>query len=483
MNEGLFLGIDLGTGSVRTVVMTEKGSVVAAASAGFNAESLTVQEGRHEQSPEMWWQAVCQAVKATANMLDAKDWQRLKAVAVDGTSGTLVAVDNAGTPLRPALMYNDPRASSEAAALNTAAGDFCGKLGYQFNASFALTKIAWLRKSEPAIFDNTARFLHQADYIVEQLTGRPAVTDYSNALKTGYDLLDECWPAWIDEYLGVTARLPRAVAPGVAIGAVSAHAAQQTALLQGLSVVAGASDGTAAFLASGARRPGDYNTTLGTTLVFKGISSHICRHPDGLIYCHKLPGGWWLPGAAGNTGAEWITAMFSDADLAAMDNAAVGRLPIDVLAYPLVRTGERFPFFAPNAKGFFTPETSDNVDRYAACLQGIGLVERLAYQVLDTTAGISGGEVFSTGGGSRSDIWMQCRANATGRVFHRPARGESACGAAVLAAAGSFFGGIGEAIEHMIRIERSFAPEPQHASMYNDLFDRFCAELRTRGYL
>ena len=140
MNEGLFLGIDLGTGGVRTVVMTEKGSVVAAASAGFNAESLTVQEGRHEQSPEMWWQAVCQAVKATANMLDAKDWQRLRAVAVDGTSGTLVAVDNAGTPLRPALMYNDPRASSEAAALNTVAGDFCSKLGYQFNASFALTK-------------------------------------------------------------------------------------------------------------------------------------------------------------------------------------------------------------------------------------------------------------------------------------------------------------------------------------------------------
>jgi xylulokinase len=380
-------------------------------------------------------------------------------------------------------MYNDPRPGGEADALNAAAGDFCGKLGYKFNASFALTKIAWLRSQEPAVFAQAARFIHQADYVVEQLTGQPAITDYSNALKTGYDLIDERWPAWIDEYLGIAARLPRVVAPGVAIGSVSAGAARATGLVPGLSVVAGASDGTAALLASGVRRPGDYNTTLGTTLVFKGISSRICRHPDGLIYCHKLPGGWWLPGAAGNTGAEWIAAMFPGADVQALDEAAAARLPIRCLAYPLVRSGERFPFLAPKAEGFFLPESPEPVDRYAACLQGVGLLERLGYQTLDAAAGASGGEVFSTGGGSRSDVWTQCRADATGRLIHRPACGESAFGAAVLAAAGSYYNGIGEAIQRMVRVDRSFEPERRLAPIYDELFEQFCAELRRRGYL
>jgi D-ribulokinase len=381
------------------------------------------------------------------------------------------------------MMYNDPRASSDADALNAAAADFCDKLGYQFNASFALTKIAWLRSHEPAIFSKVSRFIHQADYVVEQLTGQPAITDYSNALKTGYGLIDECWPAWIDEYLGIAAQLPQVVAPGTPIGSVSVCAAQQTGLPQGLSVIAGATDSTAAFLASGARRPGDCNTTLGTTLVFKGISSRICRHPDGLIYCHKLPGGWWLPGAAGNTGAEWIAAMFSGSNVPGLDEAAAGRLPIQCLAYPLVRTGERFPFLNPKAEGFFFPELSDPADRYAACLQGVGLLERLGYQVLDETAGASGGQVFSTGGGSRSDVWTQCRANVTGRLIQRPVCGESAFGAAVLAAAGSLYNGIGEAIERMVRMERTFEPEQHLAPIHDQLFDEFCAELRKRGYL
>ena len=176
-------------------------------------------------------------------------------------------------------------------------------------------------------------------------------------------------------------------APGSPIGAVSSAAAAETGLPEGLCVVAGATDGTAAFLASGARSIGDYNTTLGTTLVFKGISSQICRHPQGVIYCHKLPGGRWLPGAASNVGTDWIGAMFAGGDLAAMDAAAASRLPSRHIAYPLVRSGERFPFLAPDARGFFDAEMSDKADRYAACLQGVALVERLGYQVLDAAAG------------------------------------------------------------------------------------------------
>jgi sugar (pentulose or hexulose) kinase len=230
------------------------------------------------------------------------------------------------------------------------------------------------------------------------------------------------------------------------------------------------------------RRPGDYNTTLGTTLVFKGISSNPCCHPQGLIYSHKLPGGYWLPGAASNTGGEWIEAFFRGADLKLLDAQAAALLPVACLVYPLARQGERFPFLAPEAEGFRVSEPADQTELYAACLQGTALVERLAYQVLDQTAGVSGGQVYSTGGGSSSQVWMQCRADATGRVLHRPACSESAFGSAVLAAAGFRNTVVWQVVEEMVRQEHSFAPDPSKAAMYEDLSVRFAAELAKRGY-
>jgi xylulokinase len=481
----LFLGIDVGTGGLRVLAASQSGAIAGQVSTPLDRETLRTWEGQHEQPPTAWWEAVCRATSKLAGQLRSKGYaaSQLEAIAVDGTSGTLVVLDAAGQPLRPAIMYSDPRGASQADALNAAAGDFCRKLGYRLNPSFALVKIAWLRRHESATFKQAAHFVSQADYIAGLLTGKRGVSDYSNALKTGYDLLDDRWPQWIDELLGIGSRLPRIVAPGTKIGAISRHAAAATGLPEGLPVMAGATDGTTAFLASGARRPGDYNTTLGTTLVFKGISRQICRHPQGLIYCHKLPGGYWLPGAASNTGSEWIHAWFPKADLRAMDAAAAQRLPGECLCYPLACTGERFPFLSPKAQGFCFPQPSDAIDRYAACLEGTALVERLSYELLDQATGHSGGEVYSTGGGSRSDVWMQCRADITGRVLHRPACPESAFGAAILAAAESHDRDLAAAIQAMVRIERSFAPEPCRAGHSDRMYEQFWDQLQKRGYL
>lgn len=481
----LFLGIDVGTGGVRALAVSETGVVVAQASVPFDQAVLAPQLGRHEQPPAAWWEAVCGATSKLVDDLKAAGASpdQLAAVAIDGTSGTLLALDSAGRPLRPAMMYNDPRAAAEADEINRLAGPFCDKLGYRFRSSFALAKIVWLGNHEPATFDKTARFVHQADWILGRLRGEAGVSDSSNALKTGYDLVDECWPAWIGQLPGVIDRLPRVVAPGTEVGSVCTTAATETGLPKGLHVVTGATDGTTACLASGVRRPGDYNTTLGTTLVLKGLSRRICRHPDGLIYCHKLPGGLWLPGAASNTGGEWIGTMFSGADVRAMDAAAQPRLPVEHVAYPLVRPGERFPFLSDTAEGFFLTQPDDPVDRYAACLQGVAFLERLAYDVLDGVAGTVGGEVFSTGGGSRSAVWMQCRADVTGRVLHRPAWAESAFGAAVLAAAGSPDGSLNEAIGRMVHVRKTFSPATGRAGHYQRLYRRFCRALNERGYL
>jgi D-ribulokinase len=123
-----------------------------------------------------------------------------------------------------------------------------------------------------------------------------------------------------------------------------------------------------------------------------------------------------------------------------------------------------------------------DLDRYAACLQGVAMVERLGYEVLDAASGESGGDVYGTGGGSRSDVWTQCRADVTGRVIHRPRCGESAFGTAVLAAAGTHYNSIHEAVGEMVRRERSFEPDRGRTPAYDALYERFRGELRKRGY-
>ncbi|NQU12246.1 FGGY-family carbohydrate kinase [bacterium] len=480
----LFLGIDIGTGGVRALAVTRTGDVVARGATAFSLDATFQKRGdRHEQPPAAWWQALVDALRSLLRELSAAGHPvgSLRALAIDGTSGTLVCVDGAGQPLRPALMYNDGRAGTEAAELNVAAGPWCQKLGYRFGASYALARILWINRHEPTVFAATKRFVHQADYLVGRLSGAFGVTDYSNALKTGYDLVDERWPAWVAEFDGVRERLPQVVAPGSPLATISPVAAAATGLPAGLPIIAGVSDGTAGGIASGARRPGDGNSTLGTTLVFKAVSDRLCVDPRGLVYSHKLPNGCWLPGAASNVGAEWVGAWFGGSEPATLDVEAAALLPVAAVAYPLAHQGERFPFANKQAAGFCIPEVS-GPERFAACLQGTAFVERLGYEVLEGLMSQPVREIYSTGAASRSDVWLQCRADVTGRVLCRPACPEAAFGAAILAAAGTVHGDLDTAVAAMVHVDRWVEPRANRAARYEELYGRFRAELRQRGY-
>jgi sugar (pentulose or hexulose) kinase len=481
----VFLGIDVGTGSVRVLAVTDCGERLARSSVPLETKNTASHPDFHEQEVTPWWDCVSEACRLVVSELEGAGvaLDRLQALAVDGTSGTLVCLDETGAPVRSALMYNDNRAVTEAEQLTAAAPEFCDKLGYRFEASFALAKIAWIERHEPDIARQTKSFAHQADYITGLLTGEPITADYSNALKTGYDLVDERWPDWIQAHLpAVMDKLPVVVPPGTPIGCISRFAAARTGIPAGVPVIAGASDGVAATLASGVHSPGDYNTTLGTTLVFKGVSDCICKDPGGLIYSHKLPGGVWLPGAASNTGAAWIKELYQDEDLHTLDEQSLEHLPSSCVAYPLVRRGERFPFLSPTAEGFCDPKPSGTVERFAAYLQGVALLERRCYEILDRTTGSGGGQVYATGGGSVSDIWMQLRATVSNRVFHRPMSPESSLGSAILAATGTFFPKLADAVKSMVKFDRTFHPEARYRDEYDAIYLRFCRLLEDRGY-
>jgi sugar (pentulose or hexulose) kinase len=475
------LGLDLGTGGARALVVAEDGEVLAEASAKIEPlaeQGQLLLRGRHEQDPEAWWRAArCALGDATARARSrAGEHLELCALSVDGTSSTILGVDTAGRPTTPALMYDDGRAIEEASELGALAGE-------SLSPTSGVAKMRWIERELPQEFGATHVFLHQADFVVACLTGEVGVTDASNALKSGYDLASDAWAAWLTELPGLQARLPRVVEPGTPIGALRTEVASDLGLPPGLTVVAGVSDGTAGFLASGATAPGEDNTTLGTTLVFKRVSRREVRDEAGLLYCHRLPGGVWLPGAASNVGGGWIRAEYPDADLSDLDRRAQACLPSVHLAYPLHGRGERFPFRSSAAEAFCEPVAATESQSYAARLQGTAFVERLAYEVLDAATGPSSGPVYATGGGARSDVWTQLRSDVCGRTYHRPASSESAFGSAVLAAGSTLFGDLWQASQAMVRIERSFHPDPKRTRVFDEYHARLRAELVRRGHL
>ncbi|MFI1801708.1 FGGY-family carbohydrate kinase [Streptomyces sp. NPDC020379] len=474
--DAVWLGLDLGTQSARCVAVDGGGHVLAAAARPLESH----RDGeRHEQDPEQWWSALATACReALAGIAP----ERVRGLAVDGTSGTVLLADARGTPLTPGLMYDDGRAAEQAVRANAVGEPVWKELGYRsMQTSWALPKLLWLLDHGDA--PSGARLLHQVDLITWRLTGQQVPTDASHALKTGYHLVQERWPS--EELAGLqvpSGLLPDVVRPGNPLGTVCADAARTTGIPEGTVVVAGMTDGCAAQIAAGAVRPGAWNSVLGTTLVLKGTSPHLVRDPAGVVYCHRGPDGQWLPGGASGSGAGVLSRHFDRTELAPLTRQAEGK-DWDAVAYPLVSAGgERFPFRAPDAEPFLLGETPTRAQEFHACLLGVACVERLCFDYLDHLGAPVDGPLTFTGGATRNPYWNRLRAEVLGRTVRLPVQAESAVGMAVLAATS---GGatLQEAIARMVRLGEEIVPAPARTAHHLPAYLRFIDRLTHRGWL
>ena len=476
------IGVDLGTTGVRSLAVDPNGNLVASSSQSLPVPIARLPRGWNEQSAEDWWQAATSVLQDLLRSLP--EGTAIRGVSVVSTSGTILPIDLSGHPLHAALMYNDNRSKGVVDEVRQAGSALETKLGYEFSSSFALPKIVWLARHRPRILARPHRMVHATDFIVGRLTGNFDVSDHSNALKTGYDLMDERWPEFIEQSLGIAlTTLPRVVAPGSPIGQIGSPGSRATRLPVGVPVFAGATDGTASQIASGAIRPGAWNASLGTTLVLKGISNELIIDPLHRIYSHRHPEGFWMPGGASNTGGEWIKLGFPGEEPASLDTLAGERIPTATLCYPLARAGERFPFRCSNARGFMVGGGDDRVDRYAAGLEGVALLERLAFETLTGLGVRIEQSVCASGGGSQSPLWLRIRASSLKRPLTRTMIGETAMGAALLAAAGVWYTNLSEAAKAMVHERDVTEPSWTLVEAYEEKYGLFCLELFTRGYI
>jgi sugar (pentulose or hexulose) kinase len=482
-----WVGIDLGTQSVRAAIVDDHGAVLSLGTAPLASRRRTGPGRQHEQDPHHWWEAVGDASRqAFAELHSRERPRRIGGVAICSTSGTVVLTDEQGAPLTPALMYDDARAVDELARIHALSDVVPQSADVQL--SWALPKIGWLLRHHTGTGTGgggrpaNRRVAHSADVIAANLVGHRVHTDTSHALKSGYDIVKGGWNHALADAAGVDlAVLPDVVRPGTPMGAVTVSASAHTGIPAGTTVVAGMTDGCAAQIAAGALAPGTWNSVLGTTLVLKGVSADLLADPDGAVYSHLHPDGGWLPGGASNVGAGVITEEFGTQNLDRLSATAREFEPAGAVMYPLSSRGERFPFVRPDAVGFELGAVSGPEERYAAMIQGVAYVERLCFEHLAAIGADVTGQISVTGGATRGDDWNQLRADVLGRTLALPASPEPSFGMAVLASSGEE--GVTARADRMVTTRAVVEPRPGAHERFTGGYAKLTAELIRRGYI
>jgi D-ribulokinase len=416
-DRALFLGIDLGTSGARAVVIDSAGEQVATARAAMSSF------GANLRDPAVWWAATKAAVHEA---LAAVDRRAVRALAVDGTSGTMLAVGEAGEALGDGLMYND--ACTEANILAAIARHAPTTSAAHGATSGAARAIILARRAPYKV-------LHQADWIAWHFSGQ-MVSDANNALKTGYDAVAANWPDWLAD-AGVDLQLlPSVLQAGDLIGRITRRAAQEFGLAADCAVVAGTTDGCASFLATGAQTLGEGVTALGTTLTVKLLCERPIFAPEFGIYSHSILGKW-LAGGASNSGGAALLAHFSADQIAALSAQINPARQTGLDYYPLPSMGERFPIADPALAPRITPRPAQDADFLHGLLEGVANIEALAFARLRELGGPVLISLRSVGGGAANSTWSAMRARILNVPMRAPISDEAAYGAALLAQRGA----------------------------------------------
>ena len=415
------LGIDLGTSGVRSAVIARDGTVIADARYDYGGGD------DDKRSPECWWRAVRECIERQLAVLgDAGlDPRSVERLGVDGTSGSILLVDDWISPVTRALMYSDGGFDAQADKIAKAAPAQHITKGPDSSLARALAL-----QHEPGA-DRATQLLHQADFIIARLRGRVGASDENNCLKLGYDPETGTWPDWFPASGLRADLLPRVTPAGTRLGSVDAALARALGLSERVQIHSGTTDSLAAFLASARLETGSAVTSLGTTLAIKIVSDRRIDASEMGLYSHRL-GGRWLVGGASNTGGGVLRSFFDAERLADLseridpDRAS----PLDY--YPLTKPGERFPIRDPAMPPRLTPRPEDDAAFLHGILEGIARIEARCYDLIVEMGGPAPRVIRTAGGGASNPHWAAIRARVLGRPVKAARHTEAAIGAARL---------------------------------------------------
>lgn len=459
----IILGIDVGTSGLRACVVKKKlnpeqpeDRILAECCVELEPATKKPLTNQISQQPLLWINASAKLIKSLKTCINL---QQITHFVVDATSSTVLLTDRAGKALTKALMYNDNHAKEHAKQIEKAYQKYQETLSHSeirqdssqvaLGASSTLAKVMSLFESNPQI--KNPIICHQADFINGFFCSAVNITDENNALKLGYDLINQNWPAWITHLLkeknpGYT--LPKVVKPGDFLGVIKPQLAIQYGFNPELNVMAGTTDSIAGFLASGAHKPGDSVTSLGSTIAIKALSENPIYHANYGLYSHRL-NNFWLVGGASNAGGLVLLNYYSLNQLEWLNNQITKADIKDFLKsnpkkyYPLSSVGERFPISDSQLKPQLPAPPIGNFNQISSSIEkleshkqfllkllyGLTLIEKQSYQLLTEMGCEPIKRIYSVGGGTQSKVWMALRQQQMNTIkFHSAKQSQAAYG-------------------------------------------------------
>ena len=491
MRSPILIGLDIGTSSCKALAIDENPQLLASEAEEYPCAAPC--PGWSEQNPADWWQGACAALSRLMQRIDPA---RVAAIGLSGQMHGMVALDARHEVLRPAILWNDQRTSSQCEEITEAAGGPGGLLRLTNNAmltGFTGGKIVWFRENEPELFARCVKIVNPKDYINFRLTGEIA-TDVSDASGTG--LYDVRHGRWSEELLGLLGISPDLFAPvkesSEIIATLSKEAAKLCGLPVGLPVVAGGGDAVLSAVGMGLEEAGQLAVTLGTSgVVARHVPAFFENGGAKLQFSRGcLPGLFHVMGvtlsAAGSY--QWLEALLGDPRLAtrgerykALDQAASLSPPgaNGVLFLPYL-SGERCPVNDAGATGCFTGlrgQTSKG-DLARAVLEGVAFSLRQVYDLMAAipdSSGLATGparRLILAGGGAVSPLWRQIFADAFALPVITLEAGDegSGFGAAILAGLGTGVWAAPGEVLGRLRVKNETLPIDGHVPVYQERY-------------
>jgi len=440
----VFLGLDVGTGGTRVVLVDERGLVIASASEE-HAPFRSSFPGWAEQDPEDWWRA---AQKAIREVIAASGGARIDSVGLTGQMHGAVMLDAAGEVLRSSLIWCDQRTEDECQWLHRVIGRdrLIELVANPALPNFTLTKLLWVKRHQPEIFARIKHVLCPKDYVRYRLTGTYAMDVQEASGTLLLDVANRRWSSEVAQIAGIPeAWLPQLFESQEVCAYISQEAAAVTGLASGIPVVAGAGDQGAGAVGMGILKPGSVSATIGTSGVVFAATAAPTRDPQGRLhtFCHAVPGRWHVMGVtqAAGLSLRWLRDTIAPSESYDALTALAAKVPAgsDGLLWTPYLLGERTPYLDSQARAAFVGLTAGHTRGHLvrAVLEGV------AYSLKDTFTlfaelAIPVKGVRLGGGGARSPSWREIQASVFGYTTDILVAEEGgAFGAALLAGVGA----------------------------------------------
>lgn len=484
------LGIDVGTGGTRAVLLDEEGKVVASATSE-HAPISAPKIGWAEQDPRDWWRATCAAIKECLQLARVSA-DEVGSVGLTGQMHGMVLLDAAGEVLHPAIIWCDQRTEAEGRAITEKVG---ARRLIELTANpaltnFTLTKIWWVQQHEPQIWSRVRTVLLPKDYARFRLTGARAcdVADASGTLL--FDVAHRRWSEPMAEISNINPEiLPQIFESPEISGRISDEGARATGLRAGTPVVAGAGDQAAGAVGMGIVRPGAVSATIGTSGVVFAATAAPTMDPQGRIhtFCHAVPGRWHVMGVT--QAAGFSLRWFRDEICGAVNG---NRVSYDELSAEAAKTnpgadgllwlpylmGERTPHLDPDARGALVGLTAQHTRGHVvrAILEGVAFSLRDTFTIFRELK-LPVESIRLGGGGARGKLWRQIQADVYGmKVEILEAEEGAAYGAALLAGVGvGVWPSVERACEIAVKVAEVGEPDAARVALMNRRYEQYRA--------